>query len=418
MLIAPNSYGALSATSANTIKGNAPTFMGQSGASKLGFKIGTTMYSEREGNLSSSSSVINYFNAGLKLSDFMVISLAATDFSPTTDFYDADGDEGFSTATDTFLMGSVTYDWYEGNTRLDKTNATVMNKTLDCGSGLNLPLTLKITLPNVKVRSRYGDPNESGETDLVKTYKIGSTSGICYVKPNNLETASSDPLHGGGYTDDFEPSKGFKASADPKFPTTGFPGAEFKLIMTSSNSNWEFSSNTTAVKVSNSYGKEGAVTLKSKPTGAVTIKAKLKGSTNPVIEHEYTFNPSNVWVVPRTSQYTYAQAINVCGGENKIPTRADLTNSPYSTGYEGVSSIPYNYFTRAIGGGVMGEWGAVKTGGVGAYPGESHWHNSWFWYWTRDVYDSNYHFYVMSGLQRGGVGWLGNGDLRYVACLG
>ncbi|XKM13990.1 hypothetical protein RCS94_02180 [Orbaceae bacterium ac157xtp] len=433
MLTAPSSsYGALSATSANTIQGSRPGFTGQSGAKKLGFKIGNTTYSESEGNLSpSSSGVINYLNAGLRLDEFEVMNLTASDFSPMVDYADADGDVAHPTAA--FSMSPRTYVWKDRN----GITITNYNQTLGCGSSLNLPLTLRITLPNVKVKSRYGNPSESLSTELVQEYKIGTATGICFAKPNqmivrpnnswvngsslvwNSGSSTPTPAGGGGYSSDFDPVNGFKASADPKFPTTGFPKASFTLIMTSNASDYTFSSDDSAVIVDTG----GKVTLNSKPSGAVTIKAIYKNDTNQV--HYYTFNPTTVWVVPKRNpaetygRYYYDEAKTLCGGELKIPTRADLTNSP-QIGHPGGTTVPGNASTRAIDGSVFGEWGWADTT---SYQG-SQWVSSTSsgsvflsgYYWTRDVWSSGFRFTVhFSG---GHLTYHSVSNIHYVACLG
>ncbi|XKM13107.1 hypothetical protein RCS94_08745 [Orbaceae bacterium ac157xtp] len=442
-MIAPSSYGALSATSANTIKGKTPWFTGQSGAKKLGFKIGNTTYSESENNLSSAPSEINYFNAGLRLDEFEVTNFTAADFSLTADYYDADGDASYSTAIDTFSMDPRTFVWK------DSTDAIIptadYNKTLGCGSNLNLPLSLEITLPKVKVRSRYGNPRESLETNLVQTYKIGTASGICFAKPNQMivnpshtwvgtNGASSssyywnntyyknrNPTNGGGYdSNQFDPVNGFKASADPKFPTTGFPKASFTLIMVGNASNYTFSvlkpDGSLLTDGSVTVGTDGKVTLNSKPTEPVTIIATFNSDPNQV--HRYTFDPRAVWVVPKLapvvngySGYIYTSAKTACGDESKIPTRAQLTNSPLSNLDVG-GTVPSNTYTRAVGGGVFGEWGVT---GSSTYPG-SQWINSW--YWTREPSPySNYQFVVDTYDGGGRVDNLSPNYLLSVACL-
>ncbi|XKM12537.1 hypothetical protein RCS94_07800 [Orbaceae bacterium ac157xtp] len=422
-MISPLSYGALSATSANTIHGSRPGFTGQSGAKKLGFKIGNTTYSESAGNLSTASGAINNFNAGLRLDEFEIMNLTASDFSPTADYADADGDLAHPTAA--FSMSPRTFEWR------DRTGALIStgdyNKTLGCGSNLNLPLTLKITLPDVKVRSRYGNPRESIETNLVQTYKIGSETGICFVKPNSLDWWSSNgtknsgnatpsPTKGGGYTSDFDPSNGFKVGASTKFPTTGFPKASFALIMVGNASDYTFSSNDSAVTV-NTYG---TVSLNSKPSGAVTIKAIYNNDTRQV--HYYTFNPTTVWVVPKRNPilshggYPFYETVKViCGGESNIPTRADLTNSPESINYTGIAS---NYYTRAVGGGVFGEWGETTGGNINYI--DSQWVSSGGGiysspYWTREKDSSGYQFVVDS---QNGIVIRGSGNFNYGVCLG
>ncbi|XKM13492.1 hypothetical protein RCS94_10780 [Orbaceae bacterium ac157xtp] len=447
-MIAPSSYGALSATSANTIQGSRPGFTGQSGAKKLGFKVGNITYSEANDVYDSLtnpdkdkiiSGVRKDFNGSLKLSDFVVTGLTANDFSPTTDYYDADGDAGYPTAADTFSMGSVIYNWYENGKDPDNdAPISVTNQTLGCGSGLSLPLTLKITLPNVKVKSRYGNPRESIPTPLIQKYKIGTATGICFAKPNqmivdyghtwlgtngsnlfwnNASYKNRHPTSGGGYdSNQFDPVNGFKASLSTKFPTTGFPKASFTLIMTSNARDYTFS----VLKPDGSLLTDGSVivdttgkvTLNSKPIGAVTIQAIYKNDTSQV--HSYTFNPTSVWVVPKgTTRMNYASAKSACGVESKIPSRAELTNSPAKTGYEGASSMPVNAFTRAVGGGVFGEWGWIG-GTSGTYPG-SQWNSGWNWYWTRDPYTSGRQFRVAS--TNGYVDWGYPGISNSVACL-
>ncbi|XKM14138.1 hypothetical protein RCS94_02935 [Orbaceae bacterium ac157xtp] len=419
MLIAPSSYGALSATSANTIKGSAPWFTGQSGAKKLGFKIGNTTYSESAGNLSTATGAINNFNAGLMLDEFEVTNLTATDFSLTTDYYDADGDASYSTKADTFSMGSVTYDWYENGKDPDvDAPISVTNQTLGCGSSLSLPLTLKITLPNVKVKSRYGNPNESGEMNLVQMYKIGSESGICFAKPNSLHWrndygTSGNSTNGGGYTSDFDPSNGFKASASQKFPTTGFPEAEFTLIMVGNPTDYTFTSSDSRVKV----GSDGKVTLKRKPVGPVTITATFN-STPPQV-HTYIFDPRTVWVVPKPDTEYYSSAKSICGKrvingqtELKIPSRSQLTNSPLNN-LETGGTIISNYYTRAVGGGISGEWGVTNSN---TYP-NSLWSSGYQDYWTRDEIVPNSSQFVVN-LIGGYVGWrFADNSNVYVACL-
>ncbi|XKM13849.1 hypothetical protein RCS94_01415 [Orbaceae bacterium ac157xtp] len=435
LLISTSSYGALSATSANTIKGNAPWFTGQSGAKKLGFVVDGISYSEandaydavRNPNKDKIiSGIPKNFNSSLRLRDFTVTGLTANDFSPTTDYYDADGDVGYASSADTFSMEDVTFDWYEGNRKLDKNNSTVMNQTLGCGSSLSLPLTLKITLPSVKVKSRYGNPKESGETDLVQEYKIGSESGICFAKPNQMIVIpqytwvgtdntiwywhdaryKARNQYGGGYdSTQFDPDNGFKASLSTKFPTTGFPKASFTLIVVGSPSDYTFTSNAEPAVTVDASGK---VTLNSKPSGAVTIKAVSNGTT-----HTYTFNPTTAWVVPKFSG-NYASAVSVCGGESKIPTRADLTNSPFNNVEQGWT-YKMNGYTRAIGGGVFGEWGWPEGGSSGSYPG-SQWGSSPDDHWTSEAHSSGQQFIVLSSY--GLVRYTVSGVSKYIVCLG
>ncbi|XKM13514.1 hypothetical protein RCS94_10890 [Orbaceae bacterium ac157xtp] len=423
MLIAPSSYGALSATSANTIQGSRPGFTGQSGAKKLGFVVNGTPYSESLNNINPTD--IKEFNAGLKLSDFTVTSLTASDFSPTADYADADGDLAHPTAA--FSMSPRTFEWRDKfDTVISPSN---YNQTLGCGSGLNLPLKLRITLPDVKVRSRYGNPSESIPTPLVQEYKIGTESGICFAQPNAMKvkpnetwlgytnsagtrwswnTGSITPhqYNGGGYDPaQFDPTWGFKASLGTKFPTTGFPGASFNLIMTSNATDYTFTHNGgSAVTI----GTDGKVTLNSKPSGPVTIKAKFNATSQ---IHEYTFDPRTVWVEPNPTNMNYASAVSACGGANKIPTRAQLTNSPRKTAPQNWSR-EQNRCTRKVDGSVFSEWGYTSSR---TYP-DSQWAYGGS-YWTKDPYSTSGQFLVeFSG---GDVRWTAASNTAYYAvCLG
>ncbi|XKM14466.1 hypothetical protein RCS94_04635 [Orbaceae bacterium ac157xtp] len=398
-MIAPNSYGALSTTSAKTIQGSRPGFTGQSGAKKLGFKIGNTTYSESAGNLSTTPGAINNFNAGLRLDEFNVMTLTAADFNASTDYEDSDGDGADPLMP--FTMSTVTKKWLDRNGN----EITDYSQALGC-SGFNMPLTLKITLPNVQVHSKYGNPRHSIQSDLVKEYKIGTASGICFAKPNSLDYwngTTPNATTGGGYNStQFDPNNGFKASLNTKFPTTGFPKASFTLIMTSNPTDYTFTHNGgSAVTV----GTDGKVTLNSKPSGPVTIKAKLNGTSQ---EHEYTFNPTTVWVVPKSGSRNYASAVSACGGANKIPSRAQLTNSPQRNAPQGWSYFA-NYYTRAVGGGVFGEWGYTTSG---CYPGSQWVYSS---YWTRDPWSTRSQFDVNSN--DGYVGYYYTSSSNYGACL-
>ncbi|XKM13039.1 hypothetical protein RCS94_08395 [Orbaceae bacterium ac157xtp] len=380
---------------------------------------GTTYY-QQLGNINSNT--VKYFNnENLKLSDFVVNTLTVSDFSPSGGYYDADGDVVHPTTP--FTMGTRRFEWR------DREGALITNYNQQLGGGcgkkadLKLPLTLKITLPNVRAVSRYGTPRYSAPADLVKTYKIGASTGFCYVKPNAMyvypnhvwlnasvgdwQTGSSRPdsVYGGGYDgSQFDPEWGFKANLNPKFPTTGFRGASFTFIMKGDPTDYTFTHNGGLQALTT----QGKVILNSKPSGAVTITARYKWDPSQV--HTYTFNPTTVWVEPYSNNYTltYSSAISQCGGSSKIPTRAQLTNSPQRFATNG-TNLKTNYYTRKIGGGVLGEWGYVDNV---AYP-NSNWINNW--YWTREQDSSNNQRFLVSF--SGDVQLNKTGSPRYVACL-
>ncbi|XKM13935.1 hypothetical protein RCS94_01895 [Orbaceae bacterium ac157xtp] len=415
MLIAPSSYGALSATSANTIKGNAPTV--QNGS--LGFNVDGDDYSKAIGNID--PNVAKTFDAGLSLSHFTAMNL--TD----ADYYDADGDVARSTSP--LTVGTKSIKWYKS----DGTEITDLNQQLGCGSNLGSVLTLKIKMQNIQVHSEYGDPKDNALTELEQSYKITGSQGICYVRPGSLywvnyapsgsPAGTRNPTEGGGYTADFDPSNGFKANptvSNVKFPTTAFPKARFQLVMTGSQTDWNYSEITNPNNAVTVDPITGWITFNNKPTGEITVRATSKSSSSTYFD--YTFKPTSLWMVPKAGKTIYAHSITKCGVESKIPSREQLTNSPASRIAAG-ASIPYNAYTRAIGkldigGGAQpmkestfSEWGSVDRS---AYP-DTQWDTLYGWYWTREPWSSSLQFRVYSYV--GKVSYWNTSGGYFVACL-
>ncbi|XKM14169.1 hypothetical protein RCS94_03100 [Orbaceae bacterium ac157xtp] len=414
MLIAPSSYGVLSAVSANTIKGNAPTV--QNGS--LGFNVNGDDYSKAIGNID--PNVVKAFDAGLSLRHFTVMNLR------NADYYDADGDVARSTAP--LTVGTKSIKWYKSN----GTEITDLNQQLGCGNNLGSVLTLKIKMQNIQVHSEYGDPRDNSLTALEQNYKITTTQGICYARPGSLDwynyanpgSPTRDTVQGGGYTADFDPDNGFKANptvSSVKYPTTAFPGARFQLKMTGSQTDWKYTIPTNPNNAV-SIDTNGWVTFKRKPTGAITVRATSKTSSSTYFD--YTFNPTSVWVEPNPAVMNYANAKTACGGELNIPIREQLTNSPLSRLPVGGTYID-NTYTRAIGkldigGGaqpmkesIFSEWGNATNS---YYPESHNWHFGNYWYWTREAYSSSRQFDV--NITGGRVGWDSpTAPLHYVACL-
>ncbi|XKM13950.1 hypothetical protein RCS94_01970 [Orbaceae bacterium ac157xtp] len=417
MLIAPSSYGALSAMSANVIQGKAPKFAELSGANKLGFKVGNTLYSESEGNIKGDKE--QEFSKDLKLEDFVVQTLSANDFTVSNDYFDDDGDEAHP--TEPFSVGVMTYEWRQSN-GLKIPQASYGN-AIGCNE-FSKPLLLTITLTDAQVHSKAGIPRDSVKEVLTKVYKITPESALCFAKPNqmivtpkktwmgeenslwdwNVGGAQIDPSIGGGYSADFDPKNGFKVTATPAFPTTGFVNAKFRLIMTKPADNYEFD------WVANPQGSifvddEGNVLLKSKPSGEVKISVKLKNSS---IIHDYVFNPTTVWAMPKAGAGKYAWAESQCG-VGGILERKDLTNSP-KISLTDSSPISTNVYTRAIGGGIFNEWGWADSAN---YP-LSGWQSGN--YWTKDVRSSSSQFIVNS--QNGTIAGSNPYIAPFVACKG
>ena len=388
LLYSPNSIS-LSAFTANIVEGNAPEVINtNTAANKHGFTVNGVFYSESSGNINSDE--IKEFAGDLKLSDFEIRNFTNNLLSEDLNFIDIDGD--YADPLNSFTVTTTKHVWSDANGSV----LTDEDKIIGCGSGFPMPLKLKIYI-SAQTISQYGVPNKSDYVPITKVYQIAPKAVLCYAKPYSIEkngnyqwighipTSSSkewdavlndklyatpSPLTGGGYSADYVPNWGFKVepseSNGKKFPTTGFPGAKFQLIVSGAQSDYIFS---LPINSGNqvSIDQQGYVILKGKPTGNVTIRATLK--RNPSIQLDYSFNPTNPWVVPYDSMVSYESAVQKCGGVDKLLTRAELSNSPQAFDYEKNRDIVIsNAYTRKIGP-LFAEWGWTTKS---SYP-ESKW---------------------------------------------
>lgn len=375
MAIVSSANAILIATSSQFITENAPQVVALSSADKHGFTINGVFYSEANGTIKSSE--VKEFDGNLTLNDFKVAIYTSTNLDKVENYSDIDGDKVDPQRP--FEVGLTNYWWYDNSGR--SITGDDRKKIIGCGSGFSMPLKLIIET-NVKAHSAYGIPDEGEQITLAKTYQIAPKSQICYAKPNstivhprsqwisyNSDGSSESwndknrtkrhPIHGGGYTDDYVPNYGFKAKpiiSSKTFPTTGFPGAKFQLVMTGSQTDYRYQMiNNPGDGVS--VDDNGMILLKNKPAGNVTIRAILKRDT--MVYHDYTFNPTLVWLIPQGNNYmNWEDAKQRCGGVQNLPSLSMFTNSPQNniaanTGWKHIA----NTFTRAIGGGVFAEWG-------------------------------------------------------------
>jgi hypothetical protein len=408
---------AISSTTSHTIQGTKPQFFAtESTINKLGFNYKGNDYSELKGNIKSDA--IKYFDKDTKLSDFVIKSF----FTPRTseddlngDYFDFDGD-AFDPVT--AITSTLVPVWKDSNGKVidiaDYDNAACNpNK-------YTMPLQLEIIAKDIKVKTTYGDPNESDpvssiktssqEKPITKTYKI-MIAKACFAKPNATKLDSGtqwrsvrndrtendaqwnltelglgginkdkpNPAVGGGHTDDYVINQGFKVEptvSRKHFPTTGFSGAQFQLVMSGMQNDYNFTSNNSLVEVD----REGIVTLKD-PVKEATITATLKSDAN--IRDNYTFT-LGLWVEPQPGYVaTQADARLKCTSPMQLLERKDLNSaSSFASGnLDSYQGRVYNVFTRGIGLGVFGEWGrtlkATHYGYGPTYP-KSNWDYAWY----------------------------------------
>ncbi|OCL16349.1 hypothetical protein [Gilliamella sp. wkB171] len=402
---------ALSTTTAKAIEGSAPEVINiDLAANKQGFTVNGVFYSEASNNIKGNE--VKEFSGELSPENFIVKNFYYNSLDNTLNYADKDGD-GIDTSKP-FLLSLTSKQWYDGNGKL----ITDTSKTMGCGSSYPMPLTLEITT-QVKTYSKYGMPRESDYVPIVKRYQIAPKSKICYAAPYSLVSFpdlewrmfdangtllpgwrssgshQSHPLYGGGYNDDYIANKGFRADpiiSSRKFPTTGFVGAQFQLVMTGAQSDYDFSLLQNPGNGA-SIDHLGNIRLNNKPTGPIQVRTTLR--RKPTVVHDYIFDPTTVWVEPqKTFIGNWSEAKNQCGGSQYMLTRSELTNSPQSK-VSGPLLWQYhdNTFTRAIGQGLLPEWGTINADV--SYPGSS-WTGKTH-YWTNEVDLPNYSHFLVVG---------------------
>ncbi|WP_141673875.1 hypothetical protein [Gilliamella sp. Choc5-1] len=407
---------AISSSTINAIQGTKPVFfLTDTTINKLGFSYNGNDYSEIYGNITSGSA--KYFDKNTKLGNFIIKSYFTprTASDPNGDYFDFDGD-AFDPITP--ITVNLTHVWKDND---GKIIAQADYDDIACSHNkYKMPLQLEIIAKDIKVKTTHGDPNESDpvssiktssqEKPITKTYKI-MIAKACFAKPNATKLDSGtqwrsvrndrtendaqwnltelglgginkdkpNPAVGGGHTDDYVINQGFKVEptvSRKHFPTTGFSGAQFQLVMSGMQNDYNFTSNNSLVEVD----REGIVTLKD-PVKEATITATLKSDAN--IRDNYTFT-LGLWVEPQPGYVAnQADARLKCTSPMQLLERKDLNSaSSFASGnLDSYQGRVYNVFTRGIGLGVFGEWGrtlkATHYGYGPTYP-KSNWDYAWY----------------------------------------
>ena len=401
----------ISTTSSKTIQGNPPEFfITDSVNNKLGFKYNHQNYSESIGNIQSDS--ILYFDKPMiNLNDFKMKTFFTerqTINDSTGEYYDVDGD-GFA---DIPVTQELTFIWRDNNQKQIDANDY---ENIGCHNNkYAMPLTLEIISNNIQVHTKYGHPNTSDPVQpIIKTYQLAFV-GICYAKPNSLivdpttqwravkadktglsgwnptgvninGASQTEPVlfYGGGYRKEYVPYHGFKFlpgnDTDYHFPHTGFDGAQFQVVMSGSQEDYNYSISYNSGKYT--VDQNGMITFvdKSEPEDEIIMTATLKSDPN--YTFKYNFKIAR-WLYPmkifddESFNFTIEDMKQLCINDNKVlATFKDLSGS---TKY-----LEYNVMTRGFGP-VMNEWGRLAQPGQktsDTYP-KSKWGHAW--YYNRD----------------------------------
>ena len=304
------------------------------------------------------------------------------------DIIDVDGD--YLGSSNNFKVESVTAEWRDKNNNLIAPDSTASLGGNICKSeGYKGDSTLKLTF-SISAKTQYGTPAESQPKEVSKTFTIKANDGICYIRPGVLAilakggwSETNNWLSGGADTinrtdaynpDQFVLHSGFKASATDStghhFPTTAFPEARFRIVPVNAISNYTY-------------------TLVKNPNGALISTAR---SSNPDSKSEFKFTDNapakddQFIILVKNNQtkaqfyyrfslnhwmYIYQQQLNwvdyntaerLCtANKDRLPSRAELTNSFLATGVTNNENwyIPQNGYKRAIGEGLISEWGKL-----------------------------------------------------------
>lgn len=414
LIICSKSHAALSAQTANTIRGHEPRLsttleqeisQGTSIFSLFQFEFNGIIYDDSniaalkiEPMLYSPQSLKNSIVAGLKttLSD--------------DDATDSDGDKDFSLSAIDSLVVKI-----KNSASQDITNTTsnfcYLNNTF-------APYSIEIS-GDIRLSTQYGDPSNKDYTQNTletnykqpsKTFQIPGIQGVCYARPNiNIDNKTSGP---------WVSNTGFKlqsvTDASKNFPTTGFNGAYFSLVTLGVNAT-ELTFDSTQITQGNITA---SISIVNNNTINVALTGPSSGETNGLgpIKYlrpgiitiqdkdkkiNYSFDIKQ-WFIPHAGALKYDVAESYCNtltGSNadyRLPTRAELSNSVYAnaTTYppypatDGTNSLLGSY-TRQIGEGMFAEWGYAS------YP-NSDWERS-VGIWTSEAWSSTQQYTISTG---------------------
>lgn len=335
----------LAGTTAASVQGHAPIYMGGAANDKLGVKINGVEYTK----LTNPNAVLSIGKA-VKLSDVVgSIVITESDYAIT----DADGDA--DKISDTHLyIDTPKIEWVYGPT-----------STLIPAAALNVdacqfdltayPNPKVIVKANFVPKTSYGDPNEGKSEEVVNTYAIDidcntpTVGKILYVKPVSLFVPKR------GAASNFNANYGF--ALDAGFPTTGFTDASFSFALDGAPepSAYTLKSDNEEVAVVDNQGN-----VKLKSIGKATIS--IYDLSNKLVD-TYSFNIRKWYIQPKTT---------VCAMEGALAVNDCTTicsNEPKALGYYS-GEVPFfddlgnatdtKSYVRGVGNGLLAEWGKLN----------------------------------------------------------
>ncbi|WP_392562995.1 hypothetical protein RHO12_05880 [Orbus sturtevantii] len=432
LVFTTNVFCALSATTINYILGHPPE-IGNTAVMKfensINFRVTNSLGFTHDYQPNSEGQVY------LSLDErFIDISPVIKDVILTdSDISDINGDK-ISTSIP-YTISSLSYTWKDKNDNVISNNSTKNLGSDICVSSTSYqgPYTFSL-LFDVAVNTEYGVPNASTMT-VQKDFIINADDGICYMQPGTLvvntrngwpdgdnawpagrESVARQPSYD---PDVFVLRKGFKAWVEQKFPTTAFPEARFKIVPHQNINNYTISvkdNPNNALIDQQTYAKGQFKFGNIKPAQGELYTIEVKNNiSNISYYYSFALKPSRSWFTvgqvtgngtsaTATARKSYIQAVEKCG-VNNLPTRAELTDSIYSTGTLAPTGAyaKNNGFIRGIGP-LTSEWGAIyyyapktfndKRDMMKTVNENLKQHFSYWYYWTKDAYSATQNFLV------------------------
>lgn len=453
LFFAFNSYAVLTAVTVKTIKGSAPAF--SSDVNMNDFPFFAIKYNDKSHAQASAlwesvyeqnpDIIIGELTpSALYNSDLPNMTPVITQNITQTEFMDVDGDgirESLPSIVE-LTSGSVSLNWYNINkTPAEPLTTEQMNTSL-CALSVNGITPSLVVSGGIKLYSEYGDPNVQAYPDAELNLSTPSKSfvfswpipEVCSAYPLSDVIQSDIPAYNSQWQDGLGFFKQSDTDASKNFPTVGADGLYFDLFVIGvdpSKVEWQVqpSSNASGVTVSTDKQSTGypRVTLTgpvntnkgstvinnaSKFTSGTTfaVNGYIDGSSTPSLSYKFKLDK---WFI----YYYYSRIANsgvnkndankFCNTDNyRMANLDDASNANKLNNYtlQNTGTLypsGTNAAKRVIGGGLIAEWGDIKSFAGGTS------------FWTNSLDNNSNSTYLGVGMNNGGTTSSGTGSTKW-----
>ncbi|RKS87196.1 hypothetical protein DES39_0415 [Orbus hercynius] len=428
----------LSISTTKTIQGDKPTFTPEIEENINNFVLFGLNYTDPD-----TLNTVSYYdnsdisNIGVRGSyPFYDLFSIAPIKQPTEDQYaNIDGD----LFKELIASSALTMQWFYTNVSGQEVLFTPSKSDTFCNlysAGKEGPYKVKI-FGDLVLRSHYGDPsentypNETVSTQPSITYTILNDPGICYAKPALTPSTAL-----GVSASQWDAKSGFLIqslnSPEKNFPSTGFYGAKFDLLLAKSglaaNYDWSITKGSELVNIS--VDSSGVHLVFNKIAASSTdlywnyimstdgyevVVEGIHRTKGYSIKYPFKLtkwfsgwskaNLDNATIGYRGDAKEIIQGCASLSGKYKISEASHVSNAPYNTASSGVS------YTREVGT-LLGEWGYLSQDNYpGSWGAKESQANSYSRIWLYDtnlgeycdlhLYNSKYHCISEAGNKNG-----------------